>query len=50
LRNIDLLIKGTAELKMPVMATEQYSKGLGKTVPELSAACESIVVEKMTFG
>jgi isochorismate hydrolase len=50
LRNIDLLIKGTAELKIPVLATEQYSKGLGKTVPELSAACESIVVEKMTFG
>jgi isochorismate hydrolase len=50
LKNIDLLIRGTAELKIPVLATEQYSKGLGKTVPELAAACENIVVEKMTFG
>jgi len=50
LKNIDLLIRGTAELKIPVMATEQYSKGLGKTVSELSAACENIVIEKMTFG
>jgi len=50
LKNIDLLIRGSAELQIPVVATEQYPKGLGKTVPELASACENIVVEKMSFG
>jgi len=47
---IDLLIKGAEELKIPVVTTEQYPKGLGPTVPELRQACASGVIEKTSFG
>jgi len=48
--NIDMLVKGCSELDVPVIATEQYSKGLGHTVPELSDACSRAVIEKTSFG
>ncbi|NIQ94849.1 MAG: hydrolase [Desulfuromonadales bacterium] len=48
--NIDLLAKGCAELEVPVVATEQYPRGLGHTVPELAAACAESVIEKTSFG
>jgi nicotinamidase-related amidase len=35
-RNIAFLIDGARLLHMPVLATEQYPKGLGSTVPELA--------------
>src|SRR5438105_1797091 len=35
-RNIAFLIDGARLLHMPVLATEQYPKGLGPTVPELA--------------
>lgn len=50
LGSIELLLKVAAELKIPVVTTEQYSKGLGHTVLELAAACADGVVEKMSFG
>src|SRR5258708_4625808 len=34
-RNIGFLIEGAQLLDVPVVATEQYPKGLGSTVPEL---------------
>lgn len=46
----DLLVQGAKELGVPVLATEQYPKGLGHTVPELQSACEQKVVEKTSFG
>jgi len=50
-RNIGILLDSAAELKLPVLVTEQYVKGLGATLPELkekgaSAPC----YEKMTFS
>lgn len=33
--NNKILIRATKELNFPVIATEQYPKGLGRTVPEL---------------
>lgn len=48
--NIDLLVKGCAELAVPTVATEQYPRGLGHTVPELSGACADTVIEKTSFG
>jgi len=50
LANIDMLVRGADILQIPVLATEQYPKGLGPTVPELANACRTRIVEKMTFG
>ncbi len=42
---------GTAkELGMPVLATEQYPKGLGRTVPELAEALPAKPLEKTHFS
>ena len=37
IRNSKLLIRGASVLKIPTIASTQYSKGLGKTVPEVAA-------------
>jgi nicotinamidase-related amidase len=50
LSGIDMLVRGAEILQIPVLATEQYPKGLGPTVPELADACRTKVIEKMTFG
>ena len=36
-RNIQFLVDGAGVLGVPVLATEQYPKGLGPTLPELAA-------------
>ncbi|TYO99983.1 nicotinamidase-related amidase [Geothermobacter ehrlichii] len=50
LATIDMLLQGAAELKMPVVTTEQYPQGLGPTVAELERACAGGVIEKTSFG
>lgn len=35
-RNIAILIKAARELSVPILATEQYPRGLGRTLPEIS--------------
>ena len=46
-----LLLKGAAVLKIPVIATEQYPKGLGPTIPEIREALgNAIILEKTTFS
>ena len=47
--NARRLSDAAAMLGVPVFYTEQYSKGLGITVPELAAPAEA-VLQKMTFG
>jgi len=49
-RSIEMLVEGATLLGVPVVATEQYPKGLGPTVEELSAACRNKVIEKVSFG
>jgi len=49
-RSIDLMVEGASLLGIPVVATEQYPKGLGPTVDELAAACRTKVIEKLSFG
>ena len=49
--NTNILISIAKELEIPIIVTEQYPKGLGKTVPELSSNLEeNLPYEKMTFS
>lgn len=53
-RNIERLIRGMHILDVPVVVTQQYTKGLGPTVPELASTLRETVgytpVEKSTFS
>ncbi|MGF1641127.1 MAG: hydrolase [Rhodospirillales bacterium] len=50
-RNTTVLLKAAAELGVPVLASEQYRRGLGATVPEVAAlVAPDRVVEKMHFS
>lgn len=49
--HIVTLIRGIQALKAPILATEQYKKGLGKTLPSISEALGSVpTVEKIAFS
>ncbi len=51
IRNVQILIAFAKEMKMPILVTEQYPKGLGETIPEIKKDLGGIVpIEKMTFG
>ena len=51
LKNAKLLLTAAQACDVPALLTEQYSKGLGTTVPEISAAAgDSPVFEKMHFS
>jgi hypothetical protein len=50
-QNAVRLIKGAAILGLPILATEQYRKGLGATVPEVAGAIPAFApLEKLTFS
>ena len=50
-KNIVALIKGFQEFGLPVILTEQYPKGLGKTVRDITDCFPSTdAVEKITFS
>jgi len=48
--NISILLDTAAELGLPVVATEQYVKGLGETLPALKEKITTPRLEKMTFS
>lgn len=49
--NIVTLIKGIRALRSPLLATEQYKKGLGDTLPSIAEALDDVVpVEKIAFS
>lgn len=50
LGSLEMLVKGMDLMEVPAVATEQYPRGLGSTVPELQAACGDGAVEKVSFG
>ena len=51
LGNAVKLIRFARELALPILLTEQYPKGLGRTVPEIAAELEGVVpIEKTAFG
>jgi nicotinamidase-related amidase len=50
-RNAAALIQGAKVLGVPVLVTEQYPKGLGRTVPELARHLGGVVpIEKLCFS
>lgn len=50
-RRIRTLMEGARLLGVPVIVTEQYTKGLGKTIPALREAAEgATVLEKLAFS
>jgi nicotinamidase-related amidase len=50
-RNIGILLETAVEMKLPVLVTEQYVKGLGATLAELKEkAATAPCIEKMTFS
>lgn len=50
-KNLERLIKGAQVLQIPIVLTEQYPKGLGPTVTELSSLMPDVKpIEKITFS
>lgn len=50
-KNIRILIEGMKALEVPVIATEQYPKGLGPTVPDIAELLvDTPVIEKHSFS
>ncbi|HSB07198.1 MAG TPA: hydrolase [Thermodesulfobacteriota bacterium] len=51
IRNIKILIAFAKHLKIPILATEQYPKGLGRTIPEIREELGTITpIEKVSFS
>ncbi len=48
--NAGILMESARELAIPVVATEQYVKGLGETLPALKEHLTGPALEKMTFS
>ncbi|MEM1391169.1 MAG: hydrolase [Pseudomonadota bacterium] len=49
IRNTQTLLMGAREMDVPIIITEQYPEGLGRTVPELATE-DAIVLSKMHFS
>jgi nicotinamidase-related amidase len=50
-RNAAVLVQGAKALGVPVVATEQYPKGLGRTVPEVAQRLDGVEpIEKVCFS
>ena len=48
--NIGVLQEAAREMGIPVVATEQYVKGLGETLPAIKEKLAESALEKMTFS
>ena len=50
-RNIRTLLSFAKEMAIPILMTEQYPKGLGRTIPEIKRELESLFpIEKVSFS
>jgi nicotinamidase-related amidase len=54
IKNTQILIGAAARLGLPIIVSQQYPKGLGQTVPEITAALEGVDnvhrFDKVTFS
>ena len=50
LPRLQALVEGCRTLDVPVLATEQYPKGLGPTVPRLASVLDADPIAKETFS
>ncbi len=51
LKNCKILIKGLQEFKLPLITTQQYTKGLGETLPKIKSVINSFSsIEKRDFS
>lgn len=51
IKNTNILIKTCKELNIPYFVTEQYPKGLGKTIEDLNIDINSVdIYEKLSFS
>ena len=51
LKNCRILIQGLIELKLPFIVTQQYTKGLGETMPDIKSVIpEFEFIEKRDFS
>jgi nicotinamidase-related amidase len=49
--NVGVLVQGAKALDVPVIVTEQYPKGLGRTVPEVARHLDGVTpIEKVCFS
>jgi nicotinamidase-related amidase len=49
-RNVAILVRGAGILGLPTLVTEQYPKGLGRTVPEVTEHLGVEPIEKVCFS
>ena len=50
IHHVELLLEGFEALGLPVIATEQYPKGLGPTIAQLASATSGTCIEKTSFS
>lgn len=50
IRNSIILVKSAGILKIPLLVTEQYPKGLGHTVDRIPLSKENEIIEKKSFS
>lgn len=52
IKNTEILIKGLKELHIPIIATQQYTKGLGESIREIKSILGEDVyyLDKITFS
>ena len=51
IKNINILLKVFTKLKLPILISEQYPNGLGKTIPDINTDSSKIIKnEKTTFS
>ena len=49
-RNLKILLEGAHVMGVPIISTQQYPDGLGKTISEISEKLQSPAINKITFS